>query len=153
MKVRQKNDIEGDEKLEINSYISFNGDCMDAIEFYCKVFEVEKPKEIATYADIPPSPEFTITEDMKKLVMHSCLEIHGNTLMLSDMPPSMPVEFGSNITLTVNSKDKEELNRIFEKLSEGGKILMPLGETYWTKLYGYVKDRFGIMWQVNHIGE
>jgi PhnB protein len=67
--------------------------------------------------------------------------------MLADVPPNMPVVVGDNISLTVMSKSIEDLKFYFEKMKDGGTIIMDLQETFWTKCYGSLKDKFGITWQ------
>lgn len=135
--------------MGVEVYINFNGNCRQAVEFYSEVFGTEKPK-IMLFGDTPPNPEFPLDEEMKKLVMHATLNIEGSMVMFSDVPPGMTFVEGNNITLIINSKDTEKITTIFNKLKEGGTIRMDLQETFWSKLYGYVVDKFGIGWQLNY---
>ena len=138
--------------MAINLYINFNGNCREAVEFYSDVFKIEKP-EIMTYGDNPPDLNFVLSEDTKKLVMHTRLNISGTTIMFSDVPPGMPFVLGNNITLAVVDKDMDFIKDIFNKLKEDGTVGMELQETFWTKCYGSLTDKFGIAWQFNHDGE
>ncbi len=135
--------------MGVEVYINFNGNCRQAVDFYSDVFGTEKPK-IMLFGDTPPNPEFPLDEEMKKLVMHATLNIEGSMVMFSDVPPGMTFVEGNNITLIINSKDTEKITTIFNKLKEGGTIRMDLQETFWSKLYGYVVDKFGIGWQLNY---
>ena len=135
--------------MEVGVYINFNGNCREAVEFYTQGFEAEK-QQIMTYGDAPPSPGFNLPEEAKNLIMNTQLNIKGHTLMFSDAPPGMPFVAGNNISLIILSKDLEEIQSLYNKLKEGGTIGMELQETFWSKCYGYVIDKFGIGWQLNY---
>lgn len=136
--------------MAVEVFISFNGNCRDAVEFYAKVFRTEKP-EIMTFADMPAGPEeFPFAEEAKKLVMYTRLNINGSTVMFSDVPPGMPFVAGSNISLTIGSKSMDEIKLWFNELKEGGTVVMELQETFWSKYYGFITDKFGILWQFNY---
>ncbi|MBC8062729.1 MAG: glyoxalase/bleomycin resistance/extradiol dioxygenase family protein [Clostridiaceae bacterium] len=134
--------------MAVDVYINFNGNCREAIEFYATIFGMESP-QIMTFGDAPPSPEFPITEDLKKLIMNASLVINGSTVMFSDLPPGMPFIAGNNISLVLNNGNMDELKFLFDKLKEGGTVTMELQETFWSKYYGFVIDKFGIGWQLN----
>jgi PhnB protein len=135
--------------MAVEVYINFNGNCREAVEFYTKVFELEKP-QIMTFADTPPDPEFPIPEEAKDLVMHTFLTINGSTVMFSDTPPWMPFAAGNNISLVISSKNIDEIRSLFDKLKDGGTIVMDLQETFWSKCYGFVTDKYGIGWQLSY---
>lgn len=135
--------------MAIEAYIYFNGNCREAVEFYAQVFGTDKP-QIMTYGDAPPNPEFTLPEEAKNLVLHSRLNISGSNIMFSDVCPGMPFVIGNNISLTIVSADFDEIKSSFNKLKEGGKIEMDLQETFWSKLYGYLVDKYGIHWQFSY---
>lgn len=135
--------------MAIGVYINFNGNCLEAIEFYAKVFETESPK-IMTFGEAPPNPEFPIPEEAKKLVMHALLNINGNSFMFSDVFPGSHFSEGNNISLVVVSKSIDDTKCLFEKLKEGGTVVMELQETFWSKCYGSLTDRFGIVWQLSY---
>jgi PhnB protein len=138
--------------MAVGVYINFNGNCREAVEFYAKAFGTEEPK-IMAFGDAPPNPEFPIPEEAKKLVMHTELNISGSRVMFSDIFPGMPFAQGNNITLVINSSNIDEIKSIFNKLKEGGKVEMDLQETFWSKCYGNLTDKFGIGWQVSHNSE
>lgn len=138
--------------MAVGVYINFNGNCREAVEFYAKAFGTEEPK-IMAFGDAPPNPEFPVPEDAKKLVMHTELNISGSRVMFSDIFPGMPFTEGNNITLVINSSNVDEIKSIFNKLKEGGKVEMDLQETFWSKCYGNLTDKFGIGWQLSHNNE
>jgi len=136
--------------VSIDVYLNFNdGNCREAVEFYSQVFETEKP-QIMTFGDMPPSPEFTLPEEAKNLVLHTRLNINGSTVMFSDCPPHLDLIVGNNISLVIVSKNMDEIKSLFNKLKEGGTVGMDLQETFWSKCYGFVTDKFGIGWQINY---
>ena len=132
--------------MAIDVYINFNGNCRDAVEFYAQVFRTEKPK-IMTFGDMPPDPKFSIPVEAKNLILHALLNINGSNVMFSDVFPGSPFTQGDNISLVIGSKDIDEIKCLFNKIKEGGTVGMDLQETFWSKCYGSVTDRFGIGWQ------
>ncbi|SNS87875.1 PhnB protein [Bacillus sp. OK838] len=134
--------------MSVNAYLNFNGNCKEAVEFYAEVFGTASPN-IMTFGETPPNPEFPLPEEAKDLVMHTRLSINGSNIMFSDTFPGMPFVEGNNISLAFVSKDLDEIKSIFNKLSQGGKVGMELQETFWSKIYGQLTDKFGIQWQFN----
>ncbi|KON69257.1 glyoxalase [Peribacillus butanolivorans] len=135
--------------MSVDVYINFNGNCREAVEFYAQVFGTETP-QIMTFGETPPNPEFPLPDEAKNLVMHTRLNIDGSNVMFSDVFPGMPFVEGNNISLAVVNKNMDEIKSIFNKLKEGGTVVMDLQETFWSKLYGQVTDKFGIIWQLNY---
>ncbi len=135
--------------MSINVYINFNGNCREAVEFYAGVFGTEKP-QIMTFGESPQNPEFPLPEEAKDLVIHAQLNIDDSTVMFSDTFPGMPFTEGNNISLTIVNKNIDVIKTYFEKLKSGGKVKMELQETFWSKCYGMVTDKFGIQWQLSY---
>lgn len=138
--------------MAIDVYINFNGNCREAVEFYAEVFAIEK-QPIMSYGDAPSNPEFPLKEEDKNLVLHTFLIINGSRVMFSDVPSGMPFTAGNNISLTVMSKNTDDIKAYFNKMKEGGTVDMDLQETFWSKCYGAVTDKFGIPWQFSHAAE
>jgi len=132
--------------MSVQAYINFNGNCREAVEFYSNVFKTNEP-QFMLFGDFHDESEFGQNEEAKKLVMHTNLIISGSMVMFSDIPPGMPFIGGNNISLTIVTKDAAEIHSAFEKLKEDGVVLMELQETFWSKCYGCVTDKFGIIWQ------
>ncbi|GGG01756.1 VOC family protein [Paenibacillus albidus] len=135
--------------MAIDVYINFNGNCREAVTYYAEVFETDPP-QFMTFGENPPNPEFTLPEAAKDLIMHTRLSIEGSTVMFSDVFPGMAFTEGNNISLSLVSKDLESIKSVFHKLKEGGKVGMELQETFWSKCYGSLRDKFGIEWQFNY---
>lgn len=135
--------------MPINAYLIFNGNCREAVEFYSHVFHTEKP-QIMTFGESPSNPKFPLPEEAKDLVMHTNLNISGSIVMFSDTFPGNPFVVGNNISLTILSDNIEELTTYFDRLKEGGSVGMELQETFWSKCYGMVTDRFGVSWQLSY---
>jgi len=133
--------------MSVYAYINFDGNCSEAIEFYRQVFGTEAP-EVMTYGDVPPDPGFPIQDENKHLVVHTALDIFGTTVMFSDFLPGEPLVKGNNISLAILMQNIDDIKLTFDKLKEGGSIEMELQETFFSKLYGSLKDKFGVIWQI-----
>jgi len=135
--------------MAVEVYLIFNGNCREAVEFYADAFGTEKP-EIMTYGEAPQNPEYTPPEEVKNLVMHARMTISESNVMFSDTYPGLPFVVGNNVTLAIVSKNLDEIQSAFDKLKEGGKVEMELQETFWSKAYGKLRDKFGVEWQLSH---
>ncbi|BCG58566.1 VOC family protein [Paenibacillus sp. URB8-2] len=134
--------------MAVDAYLNFNGNCREAVEFYAKVFGTEEPN-LMTFGEAPPNPDYPLPEEAKNLIMHTRLDIFGSNVMFSDVFPGMPFVVGNNISLALVTEDIEVLQSAFGKLKEGGKVGMELQETFWSKCYGSLSDKFGVVWQFN----
>ncbi|MCL1830943.1 MAG: VOC family protein [Oscillospiraceae bacterium] len=132
-------------KLEV--FISFDGNCREAVEFYSKLFRT-KPGNIMTYGESPPNEEDPISEVDSKRIIYAGLPVGDMVLMCSDIPSGNEFTVGNNICLTINSNDEKEIGRLFNDLKQGGEVYMELSETFFSKLYGMVADKFGVIWQI-----
>lgn len=134
----------------INPYLTFNGNCEQAFKFYQKIFGGEF-LTFSRFKEMPPMPGMEIPENISERIMHVSLPISKETiLMASDSHPSMgDVVIGQNISLSVNTETKKEADRIFSSLGDGGKITMPMANTFWGAYFGMLIDAFGILWMVN----
>lgn len=135
--------------MSVNVYVYFNGNCREAVEYYAKVFNNENPR-IMTFGDSPHNPGNPLPEEAKERVIHAQLNIDGSTIMFSDVFPGTPFMGGNNIRLTIVNKKMDVIQAYFEKLKEGGTVSMDLQETFWSKCYGMVTDKFGIHWQLSY---
>jgi PhnB protein len=135
--------------MAVDVYLVFNGNCREAVEFYAKVFKTETP-QIMTFGETPQSPDYPLPEEAKNLVMHTRLNIAGSNVMFSDNFPGQPFIEGNNVTLALLSENMDDLKSWYEQLKDGGTVGMELQETFWSKLYGQVTDKFGIHWQLNY---
>ncbi len=130
-------------------FVNFDGNCREAVEFYAKVFKSEVTN-LMTYEQTPPDPNYSVAEADKQKVMYAGVKIGDVMVMFMDMPSGSPLVRGNNINPTISEADKEEVERLFHALKEGGQVLMDLQKTFFSELYGMVEDRFGVIWQILH---
>ncbi len=133
----------------INPHINFNGNAEEAFNFYKSVFGGEFAK-ITRFKDIA-SPEFSVSEKEADKVMRIELPVGANMLIANDVPEIMgrvnENENRSKIAITAESK--EEAEKIFNGLSAGGKIEMPIADSPWGSYFGMFRDKYGIEWTVD----
>jgi PhnB protein len=138
---------------QINPYLNFNGNTEEAFEFYKSVFGGEFVT-VMRFGDAPPCPEMgELSASEREKIMHVALPIgNGNVLMGTDALESMGQKLtaGNNFSLSVSTVSREETEKIFNGLSEGGKVTMPLAKTFWSEYFGMCADKFGIRWMVNY---
>lgn len=136
----------------VNIYLTFDGNCKEAFEFYKSVFGGDFPY-VGTFGEMPQHDGMpAINEEMKNRIMHITLPISKETcLMGSDTGGEWATNFknGNNFSVSVNTDSIEEADRIFNGLSEGGKVTMPMAKTFWESYFGMFTDKFGINWMVN----
>lgn len=132
----------------INTYLNFNGNTEEAFNFYKSVFGGEF-KMLQRLKDTPDSDKIAANE--QNLIMHVALPIGNNVLMGTDVPSSMPqVVFGTNSSISIDAANKEEAEKLFNGLSAGGVVGMPLQQMFWGALFGFFTDKFGVQWMVNY---
>jgi PhnB protein len=132
--------------MNIIPHLNFNGQCKDAFDFYAKLLDGEV-KFSMTWGEMPGGAE-QFPPETHKLIMHTTLEVDGHLLMGADSPPDRYTE-PKGMTVSIGVKDKAKGERIFNALSEGGKVNMPFEQTFWSQGFGMCVDRFGIPWMVN----
>lgn len=128
-------------------YLNFSGNCRAAVEFYADAFGVE-PGEIVTYGEAGADQVDAASKD---LVMHAEIRAMGSTLMFSDVFQDVHFAAGSNVGMVVTSEDEAMLWRLYEKLSAGGAVGVPLQNTLFSSCYGWLTDKFGVSWQMSHM--
>jgi len=133
--------------MKLEMFINFNGNCREAVEFYAKVFQSEV-ENLMTYGEAPPDPNYHIAEADRDRIMYAGIPVGGMVLMFMDAPSDQATTIGDNITPTISADSKDEVTRLFHELSKGGEVIMELGQAFFSELYGLVKDRFGIYWQI-----
>lgn len=137
----------------INPYLHFIGNAEEAFSFYKAVFGGEFAT-VMRYEDLPNQEGCEGMSDTDKdKIMHIALPIgDGNVLMASDAVGKYAEDasFGNNISLSVSAGGKEEADKIFNGLADGGGVTMPLGDAFWGAYFGMCKDKFGINWMINY---
>jgi PhnB protein len=132
----------------INPYINFNGNAEEAFNFYKSVFGGEFAS-VVRFKDLE-SPEFPVPAEDANKIMRIVLPIGGNTLIANDIPESMgPVNENENRSkIAVYTETKEEADKLFNGLSEGGTVEMPMAESPWGTYFAMFRDKYGIEWTV-----
>ena len=135
---------------QVNPYLIFNGDCEAAFTFYKSVFGGEFPY-IGRFKEMPPADGKTVAPEDAEKIMHVSLPISKETILMgSDSTAESRVAMGQNISISINTDSEEEATKLFNGLSAGGKIIMPLEKTFWGAYFGMFADKFGIGWMVNY---
>ena len=138
--------------MKIHPYLNFEATTEEAFRFYEKALG-GKLTEIHRFGSMPPQGGFELTPEQKALVMHVGLELpDGQMIMASDMIAGMGPRRvqGNNIAISVHPDSKQEADRIFDALAQGGTISMPIATQFWGDYFGSLTDRFGINWMVNY---
>ena len=137
--------------MKLNPYLNFNGNAEEAFRFYQSVFGgelfIQKMKDAPGCENLP--------ENEKNYAMHVSLPIgDGQSIMASDCLESMghKLNIGNNNYISLSVDSREDADRIFNGLSAGGEIEMPMEDMFWGDYFGSFKDKFGVCWMINHSG-
>lgn len=134
--------------MQIRPYLSFHGECQEAIELYTKAFNIEK-SEIMRFGDMPESPDnpMQISDEQKDWILQATLPFGDNFMRLSDSPREINDAPTDRIGIVVESS-VEIVEKAFGVLKVEGKVIMPLQQTFFSPSYGIVIDKFGVMWNL-----
>ncbi len=134
---------------QINPHINFNGNAEEAFTFYKSVFGGEFAM-IVRFKDMS-SPEFPVAENEANKIMHIALPVGKNVLMANDVPESMgrTNENENRSKISISAESKEEADKLFKGLSEGGKVEMTIADSPWGSYFGMFRDKYGIEWMVD----
>lgn len=130
--------------MQVQAYLSFEGRCEEAFEFYkgavgAEVIALMRFKEVPESGMAPPG--------CAEKIMHGCIRIGETSIMASDGRCAGQPDFqGISLAITVN--DDAEAQRVFSALADGGQVQMPLDTTFFASQFGMVADRFGVTWMV-----
>lgn len=130
---------------KIAPYLTFDGTCEDAMNFYKDCFDGEM-EHIQTFDGAP----MDVPDEHKNRIMHASLRAGELILMASDSMPGQPFTNGNNISLSLNFSNEADQKDVFDKLSAGGNVTMELQDTFWGAKFGMCTDKFGINWMFNH---
>lgn len=138
----------------VSTYLNFPCNTEEAFNFYKSVFGGKfGGTGIQRFKDVPqPKGMLPIAESDKNLIMHIELTIPGgHVLMGTDAPESMGfnLNFGNNIYINLEPDSKDETKRLFNELSQGGKVTMQLQDMFWGAYFGSCTDKFGVQWMFN----
>lgn len=134
----------------INPYLIFNGNCEAAFLFYQSVFGGDFPY-IGKFKDMPPADGQKLNPDDAERIMHVSLPIGGGSILMGSDSNSQSgdVKIGANVSISINTESKAEADKLFNGLSAGGTIIMPMENTFWGAYFGMFIDKFSIHWMVN----
>jgi PhnB protein len=133
----------------INPHINFNGNAEEAFNFYKSVFGGEFAR-IMRFKDLA-SAEFPVAENEESKIMHIALPIGKNVLMANDVPEILgrTNENENRSKIVISAESKEEADKLFNGLSAGGQIEMPISDSPWGSYFGMFRDKYGIEWMVD----
>jgi PhnB protein len=136
----------------VNAYLTFNGTCEAAFDFYKSVFGGEFTY-MGRFNEMPPAEnQEPISDELGNLIMHVSLPISAETTLYgSDTSEAFghSIVMGDNISISINASSREEANKLYTGLSADGVIKMPLSDTFWGAYFGMFTDKFGIHWMMN----
>ena len=137
----------------VNVYLTFNGNCEEAFNFYKSVFGGEFTY-IGRYGDMPAQEGMPpLSDEDKNRVMHVGLPVSSETILMGadNMKDNEKnTTFGNNFSIIVTAGGKEEADRFFNLLSKDGQIWMPMKEEFWGDYFGMFADKFGINWMISY---
>ena len=137
---------------KFNPYLHFTGNTEEAFNFYKSIFGGEFIKMIR-YQDLPQSDEHKIAKEYLDKIMHIALPIgNGTVLMGSDAileSAEKKFLYGDNFHIAISAENKAEADSLFNGLSMGGKVEMPIADSPWGSYFGMLSDKFGIQWTVD----
>ena len=131
--------------MQLNPYLTFKGQCEEAFKFYqqCLGGTIQM---MMTFGDSPMADQ--APPEWRDKIMHATLMVGETPLGGSDAPPDR-YEQPKGFSITIQLDDTAEADRIFQSLSEGGNVTMPIQQTFWAARFGMFVDRFEIPWMVN----
>jgi PhnB protein len=133
--------------MAVTPYLFFDGRCEEALDFYKKTLGAEVGMLMRLKDSPQPPPAGTYPPGSENKIMHSSFRINGTTVMASDGCAQGKPKF-EGFALSVDTKDEAIADRMFAALADGGKVQMPLGETFFARRFGMVADRFGVGWMI-----
>lgn len=140
--------------MNLTSYLVFNGEAEEAAHLYANVLN-GNIENLYRYESMPPSPEMTVPEECKQLIMHCCILFPGGSMSVADTLPHDKRDFGNKgHVLTLNCDSIVQAEEVYAKLSaDAQKIECELGEAFFAKRYAEVVDRYGVLWAIIYEGQ
>ena len=132
---------------QIEPYLFFGGRCEEALEFYRAAVGAQVEMMMRFNESPQPMPAGSIPAGFEKKIMHASFRVGGSRLMASDGNGTGTKFEGFSLSLAVASEAEAE--RAFAALAQGGKVGMPLAQTFWSPKFGMLTDRFGVNWMVS----
>ena len=133
--------------MKVEPYLFFNGLCEEAIAFYKEALGAEVLMQMRMNESPEPHQPGTLPPGFEQKIMHATLRIGETIVMMSDGNSNMQPSF-QGFSLSIAAPDAAQAERLYNALSQGGKVHMPLGKTFWSPCFGMVADRFGVGWMI-----
>ena len=131
--------------MQMNPYLTFDGNCAEAMRFYQSTLGGKL--ELMTFDSSPMRDE--IPKGNGDKIIHACLTVDGQSLMASDTGPCAQFEGVKGMSVTLNYPKPADAQPVFDALAKSGNVTMPLQKTFWAEAFGMVTDRFGTPWMIN----
>ena len=138
--------------MQVQAYLFFDGRCEEALEFYRKTLGAQVSMMMRFKENPEPQSGMSMPLGTEEKIMHASFKIGQTELMASDGYAKGKPEF-KGITLSLSAATEAEARKIFNDLSEGGEVRMPLAKTFYSPCFGMLADRFGVSWMVIVPGE
>lgn len=141
-------------RLAVNPYLNFNGNCEEAFNYYKSVFGGQYG-HVGRFKEMPPMEGMPLPAEYADKIMHISLLLPGGSVIMgSDSMEGAggKITFGNNFWLSINARSRQEADKLFAALADGGNVAMPLQSTFWGSYFGMVIDRFGVQWMMSHGG-
>ncbi len=137
---------------KLNPYLTFLGNCEEAFNYYKSVFGGDF-SYVGRFSEMPPQEGVELSEDDKNKIMHISLPISEETILMGsdtggEWAPKTVI--GNNISLSITAESKEDADRFFNGLSEGGRTTMPMAQTFWGDYFGMCTDQYNINWMISY---
>jgi PhnB protein len=132
--------------MKVEPYLMFSGRCEEALAFYQQAIGAQTVM-VMRFDESPDPPMMPLPPDWGKKVMHCAMMVGDTQVMASDGMSSEPVSF-AGVSLSITANDEAQARRMFDALSAGGNVFMPLGKTFWSPCFGMTSDRFGVNWMI-----
>ena len=129
--------------LSVNPYITFKGNCREAIEFYKSALNAA----VLFTQTVGESPMSNMGP--AENIMHCTIKVGDSTIMMSDDPRPDAAAAGGNISMAIGLNDPARAKELFDNLAKGGSVIMPMTKTYWAEAFGMLTDKLGIRWMIN----
>lgn len=135
----------------VNPYIIYKDKCEEAFQLYKSIFGGEFSM-FSRFSEMPPRDGVNLSPEDGKLIMHVELRISEETILMgSDAGGEGAPEIltGNNISISISADNREQADHFFNSLSKGGKVNMPMENTFWGSYFGMCSDKFGINWMIS----
>ena len=133
--------------MKVEPYLFFNGRCEEAMAFYKEALGAEVLMQMRMNESPEPPQPGMLPPGFEQKIMHATLRIGETIVMMSDGNSNMQPSF-QGFSLSIAAPDAVQAERLYNALSQGGKVHMPLGKTFWSPCFGMVADRFGVGWMI-----